>query len=92
MASVLQQGQSIVARVKWATKVSGETSWESSDPDLATVEVDEEDSTRATITADEDEIGLVHIHATAEEQKVTAILDLVVIEGEAEDGEIELER
>lgn len=95
MASVvLQQGKSVVAHVRWSKKPDGETSWESGDTDLAEIEIHKDDSTRATITADGAEFGEVGIYATASfgDKKSTAILDLNVIDGELEDGTIELER
>lgn len=94
MSTVIQQGKTLVVHVKWATRPDGETDWNTGNAHIADVEPDVEDSTRATVSADEDDCGIVGIYATAEfnGETHTAVLELNVIPGESEDGTIEVER
>lgn len=99
MAATMQTGTHASLQVKWvdkngqAAKVDGQTSWESVDPLMLEVTVNQADSTAATLYAP-GPVGSTQVHATADAdmgegiKTITATLDVTVITGEAVGGEI----
>jgi len=73
--------------------VDGEVTWASSDEDIATVEVDDTDSTKAVITPG-DTLGNSQITATADAdlgagvREIICTMDLTTVAGEAVVGRI----
>ena len=101
MASTLQSGQSASAKVQWVdaagnpARVDGDTSWATSDAATLTVTPNAADSTSAAVQA-VGPIGPAQLQATADAdigagvQTITAVLDVVVIAGQASAGTITL--
>jgi hypothetical protein len=103
MSSTMQAGTSAEATVKWvdqygnAARVDGATEWASSDDTIATVESTPGPPENRAKVSSVGAIGPVQIQATADAdlsgqgtRRITAVLDLVIIGGEASAGEIEL--
>lgn len=81
---------SFVAQVTWARTVDTTTDWVSSDPAIASVVVDTTDTTTATITANDDNSGIVTIQATANVgvKEQVAIIEVAIVAGGIPAGSI----
>lgn len=102
MSENLQATTSTIVKVTWSdptgkpAKTDGDTTWDSSNEDIATVEVDDSDSTKALVTA-LNAIGPVQIQATVDAdlgggiKTHTALINFNVISGEAGAGSIEVQ-
>jgi hypothetical protein len=74
--------------------VDGPVSWSSSDPTIATVTVDANDSTRATVVGVGDNLGIAQVTTTADAdlgqgvRQILTTVDVEVVAGEAISGTI----